>query len=108
VDVMATIDRQTLAEVCHRWHIDRLALFGSVARGEERPDSDLDLLVVFDEGRNPGLEFVDVEDELSALFGRTVDLRTPGDLSRYFRSKVVAEAVVLYEREGQSPAPAHA
>ena len=108
MDIMATIDRQALADVCRRCNIDRLSLFGSVARGQERPDSDLDLLVVFDEGMNPGLELADVEDELSRLFGRTVDLRTPQDLSRYFRSEVVAEAVVLYERKGQSPAPAHA
>jgi predicted nucleotidyltransferase len=105
---MAIVDRQALADVCRRRHINRLSLFGSVARGQERLDSDLDLLVVFDEGKNPGLDFGDIEDELSRLFDRPVDLRTPHDLSRYFRSEVVAEAVVLYEREGQSPTPAHA
>jgi predicted nucleotidyltransferase len=95
---MATIDRQALADVCQRRHISRLSVFGSVARGQERPDSDLDLLVVFEEGKNPGLDFGEIEDELGKLFGRTVDLQTPHDLSRYFRSEVVAEAVVLYER----------
>jgi predicted nucleotidyltransferase len=86
-----------LAEFCRRNRIRKLALFGSVLRGEERPDSDLDLLVEFEEGHEPGLlRLAGMERELSALLGRKVDLRTPQDLSRYFRDEVLASSEVQY------------
>jgi len=73
-------------------------VFGSVARGDSGPESDVDLLVEFEPGRNPGyFGLFDMEDELSSIFGgRKVDIRTPKDLSRYFRQKVVDSAVVEY------------
>ncbi|MEN8218693.1 MAG: nucleotidyltransferase family protein [Pseudomonadota bacterium] len=90
------IDDTTLNKICHRYHISRLALFGSVLRGEQQPDSDIDLLVEFAEGKIPGLAFFTLQDELSALFRRKVDLNTPNFLSRYFRQQVIAEAEELY------------
>lgn len=90
------IDRDRLAEYCARHHIRWLALFGSVLRRDFRPDSDVDVLVEFAPGHTPGFVFFAIQEELSALIGRPVDLHTPGFLSRYFREQVRAEAEVLY------------
>jgi predicted nucleotidyltransferase len=91
------ISEGVLAEFCRRNRIRKLALFGSVLRGEERPDSDLDLLVEFEEGHEPGLlRLAGMERELSSLLERKVDLRTPQDLSRYFRDEVIASSEVQY------------
>jgi predicted nucleotidyltransferase len=90
------IDRARLADVCRRRHIRRLALFGSVLRDDFRPDSDVDVLVEFLPGKTPGLEFFDIEQEVSAVLGRKADLSTPGFLSRYFRDQVLSEAVEVY------------
>lgn len=75
------IDQAALAALCRRHGIRRLALFGSVLRRDARPDSDVDILVGFEPGRAPGLRFIAIEDELSNLLGRKVDLNTPGFLS---------------------------
>ena len=91
-----TVDRARLAALCRRHHITKLALFGSVLRDEFRPDSDVDVLVEFESGHTPGFAFFAIEDELSQLFGRKVDLNTPGFLSRRFRDAVAAEAEVQY------------
>ena len=86
-----------LAAFCQRHHIKSLSLFGSVLREDFRPDSDIDVLVEFQPSRTPGLlKLASMESELSLLFGnRKVDLRTPQDLSHYFRDRVVSEAVVV-------------
>ncbi|MDQ2791234.1 MAG: nucleotidyltransferase family protein [Actinomycetota bacterium] len=77
--------------------IARLALFGSVLRGDFNENSDVDILVEFEAGRTPGLfALARMERELAAAIGRTVDLRTYHDLSRYFRDDVVASARVVY------------
>ncbi len=70
------VDRERLADLCRRYHVAKLELFGSRAKGTARPDSDVDLLVTFAEGQTPGLEFVALCDELEALFGRHVDVLT--------------------------------
>jgi predicted nucleotidyltransferase len=90
------IDRQQIADFCRRHHIRKLALFGSVLRADFRPDSDVDVLIEFEPGQRVGLAFFTMQDELSDLLGRKVDLNTPGFLSRYFRDEVLAEAEVLY------------
>jgi len=92
------IPSEVIATFCRRHHIQRLALFGSVLRDDFTPDSDLDILVEFEEGHTPGLAFFGMQEELSELLGRNVDLNTPGFLSRYFRDEVMKEAVVAYER----------
>ena|SRR5438067_5048508 len=91
-----SFDRDALAQLCRRHGIRRLSLFGSVLRGNDRPDSDVDLLVEFEPDRTPGfLGMAQIEEELSALLGeRRVDLRTAQELSRYFRDEVVREAEV--------------
>jgi predicted nucleotidyltransferase len=88
---------EAVGEFCRRHHIRRLALFGSVLRDDFRPDSDVDVLVEFEEGHTPGLDFFSMQDELSELLGRKVDLNTPGFLSAYFKDRVLAEAEVLYD-----------
>ena len=92
------IDEATLARLCKAHRIDRLALFGSQLKGTARADSDIDLLVEFFADARPTLlDMAQIEIELSqALGGRKVDLRTPQDLSRYFRDEVVRTAQVQY------------
>jgi predicted nucleotidyltransferase len=90
------IPQDKIADFCRRHHIRRLALFGSVLREDFQPDSDIDVLVEFESEHIPGFEFFGIEDELSKLFGRKVELHTPKFLSRYFRDKVEAEAETQY------------
>jgi predicted nucleotidyltransferase len=91
------VDQKTIASYCRRHHIRRLSIFGSALHGDLRPDSDVDVLVEFEPDAAPGLLGIPrMERELSVIFGRQVDLRTPEDLSRYFRQTVVEEAVVQY------------
>jgi predicted nucleotidyltransferase len=91
------IDEATLARFCETHHIRRLSLFGSQLKGTAGPDSDIDLLVQFEPEHIPGLiGIAAMEIELSALLGKKVDLRTAGDLSRYFRDEVVRSAEVQY------------
>jgi len=87
-----------LARLCRAHGIRRLSLFGSVLRGTDGPDSDVDLLVEFEPEASPSLfDMAQIEIDLSALLGgRRVDLRTAGDLSRYFRDDVVREAEAQY------------
>lgn len=93
------VETATLADFCRRHGIRKLSLFGSVLKGTARPDSDIDLLVEFEPHAVPDLlSLVEMEDELTALAGRRVDLRTAGDLSRYFRDEVVRTAEVQYAR----------
>ena len=95
---MAQIDipKEDIADFCRRNHIRRLALFGSVLHGDAKPDSDVDVLVEFEPGVRVGLRFFDIQEELSDLIGRKVDLNTPNFLSRYFRDQVPKEAEDLY------------
>lgn len=91
------ISKEELARFCRRHHIRWLALFGSALKGTARPDSDLDLLVDFEPGCEPGLlGLAALEEELSARLGRKVDLRTPRELSRYFRDEILRTAEVHY------------
>ena len=93
-----SIPKAELTEFCQAHGICRLAIFGSALRSDFGPDSDVDVLVEFAPGRAPGLlGLAGMEMELSTLFdGRKVDLRTPEDLSRYFRQEVVDTAEVQY------------
>ena len=87
---------EKLAEFCRKHHIRKLSLFGSVVRDDFTPDSDVDVLVEFEEGRTPGLEFFRMQSELSALLERMVDLNTIKCLSQYFVDEVLAEAEAVY------------
>jgi len=92
------IPKEQLAAFCRSHHIRRLAIFGSALRADLSPESDIDLLVEFELEHIPGLlGMAHMERELSALLGgRKVDLRTPEDLSRYFRQRLLEEAEVQY------------
>ncbi len=90
------IPEERIAEFCRAKGIRRLALFGSVLRDDFRPDSDIDVLVEFKPGVQVGLSFIRIQDELSALLGRPVDLHTAGSLSKYFRDQVLKESETIY------------
>ncbi|HUS46058.1 MAG TPA: nucleotidyltransferase family protein [Phycisphaerae bacterium] len=93
------MDRVKIGEFCWRHRIRKLSVFGSALRGEGGADSDLDLLVEFEPDAIVGLvDLAGMELELSDLLGRRVDLRTPSELSRYFRNRVLAEAEPQYVR----------
>ncbi|MCD4842903.1 MAG: nucleotidyltransferase family protein [Methanosarcinales archaeon] len=91
------IPQKKITEFCKRNHIYKLSLFGSVLRENFRPDSDIDMLVEFDPDHIPGLiRLAGMEIELTDILGRKVDIRTPQDLSRYFRQEVINSAEVQY------------
>ena len=92
------VPQKRIAEFCAKYHIRTLSFFGSVLRDDFRPDSDVDVLVEFKTGHVPGfIGLAGMERELSEILGgRRVDMRTPQDLSKFFRQKVVSEAEVLY------------
>jgi len=96
--VQIELHKEQIASFCRERHIRRLAIFGSALRSDFRPNSDIDLLVEFEPDHIPGLfGIARMERDLSALCGgRKVDLRTPEDLSRYFRQQVLEEAEVQY------------
>ena len=96
--VRIPIDRKKIADFCRKHHIRRLAFFGSVLRDDFRPDSDVDVLVEFEPGCVPGLAFFAMEQELSEILGRRVDLNTPQFVSPYIRERVLAEAEAQYEQ----------
>ena len=90
------IDASRLAELCRRYGIARLEVFGSVARGEQRPDSDVDLLYTLEGGRALGWEVEDLVESLTEVFHRPVDLVSRRSLHPMIRDRVMAEAETLY------------
>ena len=94
--VRIEIPHERIVDFCRRHHIRRLALFGSVLRDDFTPASDVDMLVEFEPGKTPGFAFFRMQDELSEMIGRRVDLNTPKELSKYFRDEVLADAEDLY------------
>jgi predicted nucleotidyltransferase len=92
------IPKDKIRLFCKKHYIRKLSLFGSILRDDFESNSDVDVLVEFEIGHGPSFFLLfDMEDELSALFGgRKVDIRTPEDLSRYFRQSVMATAAVQY------------
>jgi uncharacterized protein len=96
-DFRDEVDRTALAAACRRHNIRWLAVFGSWARGEARPDSDVDVVAEFEPGKTPGLGIVRVAEALRPLFGgRPVDLVTRRGLAPRLRARVLAEAKVLH------------
>ncbi len=88
-----------IAALCRRHHIRKLSLIGSILSDKFRPESDVDVLVEFEPGKTPGLDFYGIEIEMSNLLGRPVDLNTRKSLGRDFRDQVLAEARTLYAQE---------
>jgi predicted nucleotidyltransferase len=91
-------DADRLATLCRQWRVKKLSLFGSRLKDQARPDSDIDLLIEFEPGAEPGLIGISqLELELSEIVGGAkVDLRTAADLSKYFRDEVVRTAALQY------------
>jgi predicted nucleotidyltransferase len=88
---------EEIADFCRRHGVKRLSLYGSILRDDFNPDSDVDVLVEFQPGRTPGMfGFGQMIIELRDIIGRDVDLRTPHDLSRYFRAEVLRTARELH------------
>jgi predicted nucleotidyltransferase len=95
--VRIDVPKDKIADFCRKHHIRKLALFGSVLREDFRPDSDVDVPVEFEPGHTVGLlRMAGLELELAELIGRKVDLRTPAELSRYFRDEVARSSEVQY------------
>ncbi len=91
------IDKTQITAFCQKHHITKLALFGSILKDSFGPQSDVNVLFEYDPDHIPTLfEVVRMERELSEQFGRKVDMRTPKDLSRFFRDEVVLSALVQY------------
>ena len=90
------VDPERLREVCERYGVASLEVFGSVARGDDQLDSDVDLLYVLKPDARLGFRLFDLEDELAALFGRPVDLVARESINKYLREQVLAEAQPLY------------
>ena len=91
------VPREAIEDFCRRHHIRRLSVFGSTARADARPNSDVDVLVEFQPGEIVGLRIFDVEDDLSRLLGgRRVDLVNPKYLNRHLRGPILASAKVQY------------
>jgi len=98
VELKRQFSQDKLKQLCQRYHIRKLALFGSILRDDFTADSDIDLLVEFETGHTPGLAFFTLETEFSNLLGRKTDLNTLPCLSPYFRHEVQREATVIYEQ----------
>lgn len=96
--VKINIPKEKITEFCKKNHIRKLSFFGSVISDNFPPDSDIDVLVEFEPGHCPGyIRFAGMRIELSDILGgRKVDLRTPMELSKYFRDEVVSKAVLQY------------
>jgi len=96
--IKISIPKEKISQLCEKYHILRFSFFGSVLSDDFSPESDIDVLVEFAPEHIPGLSFFSIQDELSRLFGRRVDLNTPNFLSPYFREEVQKMAEVQYER----------
>ena len=94
--VTPNLDHERIAEFCRRHHIRRLALFGSVLRGDFGPNSDVDVLIEFMPGARVGWTFIAIQDELADLFGRPVDLLTPGSIRPAYRDEILSTAEDVY------------
>ncbi len=90
------VDDERLADVCGRYGVARLEVFGSMGRDESQPDSDVDLLYELMPGARLGWHIEDLADELSAILGRPVDLVSRSALHERLRDKVLGEARLLY------------
>jgi uncharacterized protein len=91
------IPQDKIADFCRKHRIKRLSLFGSVLRDDFTDESDIDVLVEFEEEHTPGFAFFTIQRELSDILGRDVELHTPGFLSPYFRDEVIENAEVQYD-----------
>jgi predicted nucleotidyltransferase len=98
LELPIALSLEAIEVFCLRYGVSRLSLFGSVLREDFTPNSDVDVLVEFKPECVPGFwELVEMEDCLTQQFRRQVDLRTPAELSEYFRDRVLLEALQIYD-----------
>lgn len=90
------LDPERIAEFCRKHRIRRLALFGSVLCADFGPDSDMNVLVEFEPGARIGWDFITIQDELAELFGRPVDLLTPGSIRPAYCDEILSSAEDVY------------
>ncbi len=96
--IHSLFDQHNIPQFCQQNDINYLALYGSHARGEQKNDSDVDLLVSFD--KSIGLfELIDIEQNLSKMLGKKVDLVTKKGLSRYVRPYITDDLQVIYAKK---------
>lgn len=94
------ISRDVLEQFCREHGIRRLSVFGSIVRNDFQPGSDVDVIVEFEPGRTPGLGFLSIQDGLTDLVGRRVDLLTPGSMGPALRERVEDQARDMYVAGG--------
>ena len=94
------IPLEQLCDYCRNHYIRKMSLFGSVLRDDYKPESDIDILVEFEPEHTPGFSFFDIQEDLSKIFGKVVDLHTPQDLSPYFIDQVLQQCKVIYDATG--------
>ena len=90
------IPAEKIAQICRKYGVKEMAIFGSAARGEMRPDSDVDIFVEFYPEVRIGWEFFDLEEELAQVFARKVDLGTKRILKPWIRHEVMRDARIIY------------
>jgi predicted nucleotidyltransferase len=91
------IPTEKIADICRRYGIQEMAIFGSAARGDMRPDSDVDVMVEFAPGVVHGWEYFHLEEELAEAFGRRIDMATKKWLKPHIKQEILREARVVYE-----------
>ncbi len=96
--ISPSISEKDLRQFCAKHHIRKLSFFGSYVRSDFTAHSDIDVLVEFEPGHTPGLNFFLIEAELSQLLKRKVDLQTANFLNEAILDSVLSEAVVAYEQ----------
>jgi len=96
------VSDEDIARFCQRWHIAQISVFGSALRSDFRPDSDIDVLIEFEDGKAPGLAYVSMANEIENLFGRPVDLVTRFAVERsknpFRREEILRTAKVIHAR----------
>lgn len=95
-EIAIEFDQHQIDAFCQKYGIRKFIFFGSVVRNDFGPESDIDILVEFESGRTPGYDFFLLEDELTQLLGRKVDLQTPGFLSPDIRRHIISESTTVY------------
>ncbi len=86
--------REAILDIARKYGATKLRVFGSMARGEESPESDLDLIVEMERGSSL-LDIIAIKQDIEELLGRKVDIVTEASISPYIRSAVLREAVNL-------------
>lgn len=90
------IPADTVADICRRYRIRELAIFGSAARGDMTSSSDVDVMVEFEPGYHPGLGWFDLEEDLARALGRKADITQKSLLKPRVRNSALKDAVVVY------------